>query len=262
MAYLVGFLVVVWLLWLAGSAIYAWLAASIRRLRQRPSSSAGRSTPPTPTRDKTTFRPSSTRHRDTRGIQFTSDVLRAPPGSKEGVPSAEELEGLRDAFTGEPLNLSKGLYRCNRCRVYYHAASYAVLVSENSSHCVSCGTSSLASVTSESARQQGGVNYDPNVVTLASVRAHVGRVVTFEGHVHQIYQSRRGTDYAVMFENASWTKGFKLVFFRGSVERVGGEAFIYSLNHRTVKVRGLVVSHPRFGLEILVSERPMILSVR
>jgi hypothetical protein len=112
------------------------------------------------------------------------------------------------------------------------------------------------------ARQQGGINYDPNVVTLANVHLHVGRVVTFEGYVHQVHQSRRQKDYAVMFENASWTKGFKMVFFRGSVLRVGGPTFIYSLRGRSVRVRGLIIDHPRFGLEILVSERSMILSVR
>lgn len=256
-----GILFVVWLVW---SFVSDWWSQREREQRRPPTPTPGRSPPPSspaPDRSKNTFRPSSTRHRDTTGIRFTSDAVRTGGGSATGAPSAKELEGLRDAFTGEPLSVSKGLYRCSSCRVYYHAASHAVLVSENSSQCVSCGRASIVAITTDSARQQGGANFDPSAVSLANIRSHVGRVVTFEGYVHNVFQSRRGTDYAVMFENASWTKGFKLVFFRGSVERVGGEAFIKSMRNRTVRVRGLVVNHPRFGLEILVSERSMILGV-
>jgi hypothetical protein len=68
-------------------------------------------------------------------------------------------------------------------------------------------------------------------------------------------------DYAVMFENTSWTKGLKLVFFRGAVRAVGGPDFIHSLAGRTVRVRGLLINHSRFGPEIVISERGMILGV-
>ena len=68
-------------------------------------------------------------------------------------------------------------------------------------------------------------------------------------------------DFAVMFEQASWTKGLKLVFFRGAVGAVGGREFITGLQGRTVRVRGLLIRHPRFGPEIIISERSMILSV-
>lgn len=255
-----------WLLiigWFVVSFLWEWLSKRNRRSGPPPTPQPdNQRSSPVSDREKSTFRPSSTRYRDTSGIDFKLDVSKNARDSSGRMPNAKELEGLRDAFTGESLNPSKGLYRCTKCRVYYHAASFSVLVSENSSQCVSCGSPNLVGVSSESARQQGGVNYDPTVVTLANVHLHAGRVVTFEGYAHQVHQSRRQKDYAVMFENATWTKGFKLVFFRGSVHRVGGPAFIYSLRGRSVRVRGLIIDHSRFGLEILVSERSMILSVR
>ncbi|MBW7936918.1 MAG: hypothetical protein H3C71_07240, partial [Flavobacteriales bacterium] len=90
---------------------------------------------------------------------------------------------------------------------------------------------------------------------------HEGSVVTFEGRVHQVNESRRGNDFAVMFEDKSWVKGFKLVFFRDGARKVGGSSYINSLAGRKVKIRGLVVKHPKFGYEIIISEKSMILSV-
>ena len=65
-----------------------------------------------------------------------------------------------------------------------------------------------------------------------------------------------------MFENKSWTKGFKLVFFRDAVEQYGGPRYIYSLKGKTIKVRGLLIRHQTFGDEIMINERAMVLSVR
>ena len=173
-----------------------------------------------------------------------------------------DLQDLRDAFTGEPLKAERGLYRCGKCSVFYHTESYNVLVSENRGGCVACGATGIASVATGSGSKPRGQNFDPSVVKLAELRKHIGRVVTFEGYVHNVFQSRRGSDYAVMFENKSWTKGFKLVFMKGAVARCGGGRYVNSLAAKTVRVRGLVVDHHIFGLEILISEPSMILSVR
>jgi hypothetical protein len=45
------------------------------------------------------------------------------------------------------------------------------------------------------------------------------------------------------------------------VRKVGGPQFIESLNGRKVRVRGLLINHSRFGPEIIISERRMILEV-
>lgn len=182
------------------------------------------------------------------------------PGA-EGLPTAKSLEGLHDAFTGAPLNIALGLHQCRSCRVYYHSDSVAVLRAENGFRCVACGNASISALSGAQARSSRGRDHNPDVVTLANFRSHFDRVVTFEGRVHAIRVSRRGSDFAVMFEQASWTRGLKLVFFRGAVREVGGASFIHSLSGKSVRVRGLLINHHQFGPEIIISERSMILSV-
>ncbi len=214
-------------------------------------------TPPSRPKSKETYRP--TPPRGSTGIVFPN--ASSPAGNGSTTVSQKEIEDLCDAFTGEKLDVNKGLLRCEKCKVHYHAASFEVLRAENNGACVACGSSSIVSLSPGGPRTTGR-NYDPSVVTLENVRAHVGRVVTFEGFVHKVEVSRRGSDYAVMFEDKTWTKGFKLVFFRDATRKVGGAAFINALRGKTVRVRGLVVNHKTFGLEIIVSERSMILSMR
>lgn len=188
--------------------------------------------------------------------------IRFDPVVHPGTPTSGpvSLDGLLDAFTGAPLDRALGLFQCSKCSVYYHRASADVLRSENSSKCVACGAASLVSVGS-GAEQVRGRNHTPDVITLADYREHFGKVVTFEGRVHRVEVSKRGQDYAVMFESASWTKGFKLVFFRGAISASGGGAYIKSLAAKTVRVRGLLIKHPIFGPEIIITEKRMILEV-
>ncbi|RYZ13769.1 MAG: hypothetical protein EON61_06085 [Alphaproteobacteria bacterium] len=180
------------------------------------------------------------------------------PGTSTSGPV--NLDGLLDAFTGAPLDRALGLFQCTKCSVFYHRASVDVLRAENSSKCVACGTASLASV-GTGAEQARGRNHTPDVITLADYRGHFGKVVTFEGRVNRVEVSKRGQDYAVMFESASWTKGFKLVFFRGAISASGGGPYIKSLASKTVRVRGLLINHPIFGPEIVITEKSMILEV-
>ena len=204
-----------------------------------------------------TFRPASNR-RPSSGIHFRDSSLTGVSTSISITPEA--LSGLHDAFTGAPLNKSLGLYQCLTCKVFYHRESVQVLREANNSQCVSCRSTNIVSIV-PGAAPTSGKDYAPNVVTLENYRMHVGSVVTFEGHVHAVNESRRGNDFAVMFESKSWVHGFKLVFFRGAVQKVGGPRYIKSLHGKTVRVRGLIVQHPRFGYEIIISEKSMILTV-
>jgi hypothetical protein len=184
------------------------------------------------------------------------------PNAPSGVPSGAALEGLHDAFTGAKLSPTLGLFQCTNCKVYYHADSVTVLRAENSGQCVACGTAHIVSLTAKEATASRGRDYNPDVVTLANFRSHFNRVVTFEGIVREVRVSKRGKDYAAMFEQASWAKGLKLVFFRGSVGEVGGPRFIKGLNGKDVRVRGLLINHKIFGPEIIITEQSMILDVR
>lgn len=58
-----------------------------------------------------------------------------------------ELEGIRDAYSGEPIDPARPLVRCAHCRVLYHAASARVLARENQGRCAACGGSSYQAVT-------------------------------------------------------------------------------------------------------------------
>jgi hypothetical protein len=238
-----------------------WLASSQGGRRTgRGSVDSGRQTQP---RGQPSKKPADVyRPRPSSGRRPT--IVFPTPGrpSEIGVPPRKEaLEGLHDAFTGAPLNPSLGLHQCTACKVYYHSASVGVLHQENASRCVACGSASVVELTVEVAGSSRGRDFTPDLVTLANFRNHFDRVVTFEGRVHAVRVSRRGSDYAVMFENKSWVRGLKLVFFRGAVRSVGGTAFINGLQSRTVRVRGLLINHDQFGPEIIISERGMILKV-
>lgn len=185
-----------------------------------------------------------------------------PPSGSSTEPLTEsDLDGLHDAFTGAPLDSKLGLHQCQSCKVYYHSESLQVLREANSSQCVSCQSTNILVIVPGSGAGQTGNNFNPDVVTLQNYKNHVGRVVTFEGVVTRVNESRRGNDFAVMFENKSWVHGFKLVFFRGAVNKVGGKPYITSLKGQRIRVRGLIVNHERFGYEIIVSEKSMILEV-
>lgn len=264
-----AFLAVVLVLWIInkGSSSKSSRDSQESRLyRSAPANSPRRPDPqprpPAPNKDNV-YKPKA-RAAHTSSVTFRNTDQPAPDLASTTVgatPGYVNLSGLHDAFTGALLDPRLGLFRCGKCSVFYHAESFEVLKQENSGKCVACSSSSIQSVTETNARSEQGRNYRPDVVTLSNYKNFVGRVVTFEGAVCEVKVSRNGTDYAVMFERASWTKGFKLIFFGNSIRRVGGVAFINSLSGRTISVRGLVVCHPVFGYEIIVSERSMIISI-
>jgi hypothetical protein len=50
-----------------------------------------------------------------------------------------DLAGLRDAYSGAPLDATRPLVRCAACLAIYHAESAAVLARENGGRCAACG---------------------------------------------------------------------------------------------------------------------------
>jgi hypothetical protein len=59
-----------------------------------------------------------------------------------GGDAAPDLSGQSDAFTGEPLDRGRGLYRCEDCQAVYHADTVALLAREHGGRCAGCrGTS-------------------------------------------------------------------------------------------------------------------------
>jgi len=58
----------------------------------------------------------------------------------------DELTGLRDAYSGEPLDATRPLVRCSGCRALYHADSAGVLARDNGGRCAACGSTDFAAV--------------------------------------------------------------------------------------------------------------------
>ena len=207
-------------------------------------------------KSKNVYRPKNKTSRSKSSIRFGQAT-----NISSSINGNIDLTDLHDAFTGAALRPELGLYRCGSCTVFYHLESYNLLREENGSRCVSCQKPNIVlfDVTKET---RTGKDYNPDIVTLDNYRDYEGSVVTFEGFVHKVNESRRGSDFAVMFENTSWVRGFKLVFFRDAVRKVGGPEYIRSLRGKTIKVRGLLINHKRFGYEIIISEDSMIVGVR
>lgn len=249
-------------LWLISTVITA-----VKKDRSNPSDTSTNTPPPRhtppprsrPTKKQSdqTFRPSA-RSPASKKISFNST---SSSGGGSNPLATVELDGLHDALTGAPLDKALGLYQCQACKVYYHTESLQILREANDSKCASCQSTNIISVVA-GGKATGGKDYTPNVVTLENYKQFEGTVVTFEGLVHRVNESRRGNDFAVMFEAKSWGSGFKLVFFREGVRKVGGKPYITQLSRKTVKVRGLLVKHPKFGYQIIVSEKSMILDVK
>jgi hypothetical protein len=199
------------------------------------------------------YRPSSSTSGQTRKISFKTS------NSFSEQAADLDLKDLVDALTGAPLQLELGLYQCQRCKVFYQAQSYHVIQVENDGKCVSCFRKEIINVAGR--QDYRGANADVSVITLDRYRDYVGSIITFEGYVYNVLTSRRGIDYAVMFENRSWSNGLKMVIFPECLKSVGGYEFLSSLAGRVVRVRGLLKLHEKYGYQIIVSDRAMILGV-
>jgi hypothetical protein len=56
----------------------------------------------------------------------------------------EELDGMRDGLSSEPIDPSRELYRCGACLAFYHRESVAALKQDNNGRCAACGSGDLA----------------------------------------------------------------------------------------------------------------------
>jgi hypothetical protein len=204
------------------------------------------------------YRPSG-RSASSSGITFGSD-------SPHNV-TARLGENVTDFLTGATFGTSASTYQCTNCQAFYSVESYELLRAENSERCASCRSSTLRLLGGQQAGpahrpiRKPNASQQPGAATLENYRGFAEQVVTFTGRVIRIIESRRGGDFAVMFEDKSWKAGFKLVFFKDSLASLGGSAFVKGLRGSTITVRGLVVNHRQYGYEIIINDRRMLLKV-
>ena len=93
-----------------------------------------------PTRDGRAWRPRSRSH----GGQGRGAGAADAAGLDLLRPA--DVAGVRDAYSGAAIDITKPLVRCAHCLALYHADSAAVLVRENSGRCASCGRTNFRAV--------------------------------------------------------------------------------------------------------------------
>ena len=234
-------------------AFIIWL---IYKANSKPSTRTTTNQPNRTTRSATTpktpysYRPTTTRKESV--VKFLK--------SASSLDDLKNISDLHDAFTGEKLDVLKELYRFSTCKVYYHRASYDVILSENHGKCVACKKPTLISITSKDASSTSGRDHHISTVTLVNYKSFEGQVITFEGYVPRINYSKTGS-IAVMFQDESWVHGLKLVVFGGKVDDVGGYSYLTNMKNKKVCVRGLIVNHHKYGWQIIVTSRSMILKI-
>jgi hypothetical protein len=166
------------------------------------------------------------------------------------------LVGCFDPLDGTVLEAGQTVVVCRSCGTGYHESSWAFIAKHNHGACCNCKR------TSDLSREVLGgapvvatvpVRKEPGVVLLDDLKGHVGRIILFEGRVlgHQVSQ-KTGTHFVKFHGDSNPFKGFKLVIFQGNLhkwERLGFDPASYE--GATIRVRGLLVDHPSYGLEIL-----------
>jgi len=85
-------------------------------------------------RDGRTYRPSARARRRAGGDAGVTLMRR------------RDLVGLRDAYSGQPLDPSRPLVTCGGCQSVYHADSAGVLARDNGGRCAGCGGTVFSAV--------------------------------------------------------------------------------------------------------------------
>ena len=97
-------------------------------------------------------------------------------------------------------------------------------------------------------------NFAEEVIGLADVDRHVGRIVVFRGDVLAMRITKNGA-YLLKFENGRTSDVFKLYIPEISVPAFRSRGIrIENYLGCTIEIRGLVQRHPRWNLEIVATE--------
>jgi len=88
------------------------------------------------------------RPRDGRTFRPRARTRSRGAGGDAGVTllRRRDLAGLRDAYSGQPLDPARPLVTCAACQSVYHADSAGVLARDNGGRCANCGGTDFAAV--------------------------------------------------------------------------------------------------------------------
>lgn len=188
-----------------------------------------------------------------------------------GACTAAGLVGANDPYALTALAAGERVTMCGRCCVGYHAETADFLRQANEGKCVSCQRSDRMSVVVLPGTAAAVVPAETaavapaagdRVVRLDKIWEHAGQIVTFEGYVHRVYQSRGTGTWFVKFERTPRpAEGFRLVIFNGFTKRWTAQGLdIRDYEGQTIRVRGLIRVDPVWGIQMLI-DRPDVIGV-
>lgn len=186
------------------------------------------------------------------------------------------LIGVEDAYEHTPILAGEQVAYCTYDKVAYHLETWQFLRSQNRSACCICGrigTIKLVQIPGGTGRETPVVTpavprvstFPGGVIHLAQVPEHVGRAVTVQAFVYDVYKTKSTGTIFVRFEpreaGEAVFDGFKLVIFpdyQNEWTKAGSNIFGYKGKY--IRVRGVVQVHPKWGIEILVNS-PRVIEV-
>ncbi|MBI6546661.1 MAG: hypothetical protein HY692_07690 [Cyanobacteria bacterium NC_groundwater_1444_Ag_S-0.65um_54_12] len=171
------------------------------------------------------------------------------------LAGASDLVGCYDPLDGTVLVAGERAVVCLACGTGYHQTSWDFLAMHNAGACCNCRRTSRFSVLALASVSTSATRADPHatVIRLEALPDHLGQAIVFEGWVlhHQI-STATGTHFVKFHNDRNPFKGFKLVIFASELykwEQRGIDPVSYE--HHLIQVRGLLLEHPQYGLEIL-----------
>lgn len=185
--------------------------------------------------------------------------------------------GVEDAFDHTPLQPGERVAFCRLDKVAYHLSTWDFLRTQNQGKCCVCGLSNTIEIitlpgtsiitTPIQSHYQPKVIVHPgeSVISLKQVPEYIGRAVIVQDYIYEVYKTRNTGTYFLRFEQRESGdpvfEGFKLVIFpeyqsNWDVEGLSIDA--YEGNY--VRVRGVVQTHTKWGIEILVNS-PRVIEV-
>jgi hypothetical protein len=191
-----------------------------------------------------------------------------------GLPDPHGLVGVEDAFDHTPLLPGERVAFCTRDKVAYHIETWEFLRAQNRGRCCICGQTSVIQLVTlpgtpllrpEAVIPQplGTLLPGEKIISLKEVTEYLNLAVTVEDYVYEVYQTKSTGSYFVRFEPRSPYQpvfsGFKVVIFKNYLKRwTAAGLAVEDYRHRSIRVRGVVQEHPRWGIEILVNSPRMI----
>jgi hypothetical protein len=184
-----------------------------------------------------------------------------------GEWAPEHLVGLNDPYTLTPLAPGERIEYCTNCHLGYHLATVAMLREGNRGACVGCMQPGRWRVFILPGGD-GLVTELPAVAPVASdtlvrldkIWDYVGHIVTFEGFVHRVQQSRSSATWFVVFEpKRNPLEAFRLVIYnRYSKNWLDEGIDINSYSGKVIRVRGLIRVDPNYGIQMLINQPGVI----